>query len=247
MTMRMTKTSPQLRTGLRRFNSVLPAPTDAINQVQPTLRGLYAITPDQASTSLLVAMVQAAVTGGAALVQYRNKLAPKPLRREQIAALLPICHAACAKLIVNDDLDLAIELDADGLHVGRDDAGGFLALVRRALGPNRLLGVSCYNDLSLAKNAAASGASYLAFGSMFASSTKPAAVKASLALLGEARRFGLPVAAIGGITLANAPSVIAAGADLLAVITDLFTAEDIQLQAKNYASFFTQPVGATPS
>ncbi len=207
--------------------------------MQPPLRGLYAITPDQASTSLLVTMVGAAVAGGATLVQYRNKLAPKSLRREQIAALLPICRSANAILIVNDDIDLAIELDADGVHVGRDDAPNSLTAVRTALGPSRLLGVSCYNDLSLARSAAANGADYLGIGSMFASSTKPAAVNATLAMLSAARSFGMPVAAIGGITLANAPGVIAAGADLLAVISDLFSAEDIKSQAQNYAALFT--------
>jgi thiamine-phosphate pyrophosphorylase len=169
------------------------------------------------------------------------------LRCEQIAVLLPICHSANAKLIVNDDIDLAIELGADGVHLGRDDAPDSLAAVREALGSDRVLGVSCYNDLSLAQKATAGGANYLAFGSVFASSTKPAAVKASLALLVQARQFGLPVAAIGGITLTNAPSVIAAGADLLAVITDLFSAKDIKLQAQNYATLFTQHVGAIHS
>ena len=203
-------------------------------------RGLYAITPDERYTPRLVALVSAAVAGGAVLVQYRNKAASADLRREQITALLPLCHAAGADLIVNDDVELAIELEADGVHVGRDDAAESLTLVRQALGPNRILGVSCYNDLSIAQRAAAVGADYLAIGSMFTSNTKPAAVKASLELVTDVRRrFGLPVAAIGGITLANAPSVIAAGADLLAVITDLFSATDIKFQAQNYAALFT--------
>ena len=215
---------------------------------QSLSRGLYAITPDERYTPKLVAMVSAAVAGGAVLVQYRNKAAAVDLRREQIAALLPLCHACGADLIVNDDIELAIELEADGVHVGRDDAADSLAAVRAALGPNRILGVSCYNDLALAQNAAMIGADYLAVGSVFASNTKPTAVKATLELVSEvSRRFGLPVAAIGGITLANAPSVIAAGASLLAVISDLFNTGDIKIQAQNYAALFTQPAGASHS
>ena len=203
-------------------------------------RGLYAVTPDERYTPRLVALVGAALAGGAVLVQYRNKTAALELQREQISALLPLCHASGADLIVNDNVELAIELEADGVHVGRDDAAESLTLVRQALGPNRILGVSCYNDLSIAQHAAAVGADYLAIGSVFVSNTKPAAVKATLGLVTEVRRrFGLPVAAIGGITLANAPSVIAAGADLLAVITDLFSATDIKFQAQNYAALFT--------
>ena len=203
-------------------------------------RGLYAVTPDERYTPRLVALVGAALAGGAVLVQYRNKTAALELQREQISALLPLCHASGADLIVNDNVELAIELEADGVHVGRDDAAESLTLVRQALGPNRILGVSCYNDLSIAQHAAAVGADYLAIGSVFVSNTKPAAVKATLGLVTEVRRrFGLPVAAIGGITLTNAPSVIAAGADLLAVITDLFSATDIKFQAQNYAALFT--------
>ncbi len=214
--------------------------------------GLYAVTPDERYTPRLVSQVRAAVVGGAVLIQYRNKAASTDLRREQILALLPVCHAGGADLIVNDDVELAIELEADGVHVGRDDAPDSLVAVRKALGPNRILGVSCYNEVSLAETAAAAGADYLAIGSMFVSNTKTAAVKASLELVTEVRRrFGLPVAAIGGITLENAPSVIAAGADLIAVITDLFNAADIQLQAQNYAALFTKPstksAGAIPS
>jgi thiamine-phosphate pyrophosphorylase len=173
-------------------------------------------------------------------VQYRNKLAPRPLRRAQAAEMLRICRAAGAKLIVNDDVWLAVEIGADGAHLGRDDApGGSLATARDALGSKRILGVSCYNDIALAEEAAAAGADYIAFGSMFPSRTKPRAVHAPLELLGEAkRRFGLPVAAIGGITLDNAPQLIAAGADILAVVSDLFDAMDIKARAEAYQQLF---------
>ena len=184
----------------------------------------------------LSALVGAALAGGARLIQYRNKLAPPPLRRAQAAELLRICRGAGAKLIVNDDLALALEVGADGVHLGRDD--GDAAQARAALGPDRILGISCYADIARGAGAAAAGADYLAFGSMFASATKPDAVTAPARLLMEAKRFGLPVAAIGGITLANAPQLIAEGADMVAVITDLFDAMDIGARAMAYQELF---------
>ena len=142
----------------------------------------------------------------------------------------------------NDDVWLAVEIGADGAHLGTGDApGGSLLAAREALGPKRILGVSCYNDLALGEEAANAGADYLAFGSMFPSRTKPGAVHAPLELLGEAkRRIGLPVAAIGGITLDNAPQLIAAGADILAVVSDLFDAMDIKARAEAYQRLFAQ-------
>lgn len=206
------------------------------------LRGLCAVTVDDPLLPRLSALTQAALNGGTPLVQYRNKIASRPLRRAQAAEMLRICRAAGAKLIINDDVWLAVEIGADGAHLGRGDApGGSLAAARDALGPHRILGVSCYNEIALAEEAAAAGADYLAFGSVFSSRTKPAAVRAPLELLGEARRrFGLPVAAIGGITLDNAPRVIAAGADILAVVSDLFDAMDIKARAEAYQDLFNQ-------
>lgn len=204
------------------------------------LGGLCAITVDDLLLPRLSALVKAALDGGAPFVQYRNKIASRPLRRAQAAEMLRICRAAGAKLIINDDVWLAVEIGADGAHLGRDDApGGSLVAARDALGPQRILGVSCYNELSRAEEAARAGADYLAFGSMFTSRTKPAAVRAPLELLGEARRrFGLPIAAIGGITLDNAPQLIDAGADMLAVVSDLFDAMDIKARAEAYQQLF---------
>ena len=206
------------------------------------LRGLCAVTLDDPLLPRLSALVGAALDGGTPIVQYRNKTASRPLRRAQAAEMLRICRASGAKLIINDDVWLAVEIGADGAHVGRNDApGGALAAARDALGPRRILGVSCYNELARAEEAAAAGADYLAFGAVFASRTKPTAVRAPLELLGEARRrFGLPVAAIGGITLANAPQVIAAGADMLAVVSDLFDAMDIKARAAAYQALFNK-------
>ena len=205
-----------------------------------TMRGLYAVTPEGLPFERLAALVSAALAGGVRLVQYRSKESSIELRRHQAAALLALCRARGARLIINDDLALALELDADGVHLGRDD--GDLAAAREALGSDRILGASCYGDLALAGAAAAAGADYLALGSVFASHTKPQAPVIPLELLGEAkRRFGLPVAAIGGITLDNAARTIAAGADLLAVIADLFDAGDVAAageRAKAYQKLF---------
>ncbi len=206
------------------------------------IRGLCAVTVDDPLLPRLSALVKAALDGGAPYVQYRNKMASRPLRRAQAAEMLRICRASGAKLIINDDDWLAVEIGADGAHLSRDDApGGSLAAARDALGPKRILGVSCYNELARGEEAAAAGADYIAFGSMFSSRTKPAAVRAPLDLLGEARRrFALPVAAIGGITLDNAPEVIAAGADMIAVVSDLFDAMDIKARAAAYQQLFNQ-------
>jgi thiamine-phosphate pyrophosphorylase len=138
-------------------------------------------------------------------------------------------------VIINDDVALALELGADGAHLGRDD-GDFAAARNRLRG--KLLGASCYQDLGAAQAAVEAGADYVAFGSVFASPTKPHAARAPLGLFGQAKRLGVPLAAIGGITLANAPQLVAAGADLLAVITDLFEAPDIEQRARDYAKLF---------
>ena len=191
------------------------------------LRGLYAITPEPPD----MAKIRAALEGGARLLQYRSK-SPD---RAQAAALVRLAHDFGARVIINDDVELALKLGADGAHLGRDD--GDLRAARRRL-PGRILGASCYNDLSLARAAVEAGADYVAFGSVFASPTKPAAVRAPLALFARAKSLEVPLAAIGGITLANAPQVVAAGADLLAVITDLFEAPDVRARAAEYGKLF---------
>ncbi len=215
----------------------------------PHLRGLYAITPEDPLLPRLATLVEAALQGGVRLLQYRNKSAPPPLRRAQAAEMLRLCHAYDARLIVNDDLPLALEINADGVHLGRDDITDVsdLAAARRALnaqGTHKILGVSCYADLARAEMATHAGADYLAFGSMYPSHTKPNAPRAPLALLAEARRFGLPIAAIGGITLNNAAATLVAGADLLAVISDLFDAPDMDIATR--ARAYTTLIAASP-
>ena len=205
--------------------------------MKPRISGLYAVTPDLADTAELVAKVEAALAGGARVLQYRNKSASAALRLEQARTLLARCREYRAPLIINDDLDLAIALDADGLHLGSED--GALAAAHSRLGPGKLLGASCYNRLDLALAATRDGADYVAFGGFFRSSVKPGAAPAPLALLREAKqRLALPVVAIGGITPDNAPQLIAAGADGVAVISALFGASDIRAAARQFDALF---------
>ena len=189
------------------------------------LRGLYAITPEGVEPG----KVRLALEGGVALLQYRNKTRD-PVHARAIATL---ARQFGVPVIINDDLELALELDAAGAHLGRED--GDLRAARQKL-PGRLLGASCYNDARLARAAVAQGADYVAFGSVFASPTKPGAVRAPLSLFAEP--LGVPLCAIGGITLGNAPQLIAAGADLLAVISDLFDAPDVRARAADYGKLF---------
>ncbi len=207
------------------------------------IAGLYAITPEAddgvAGTARLLAAVAAALQGGARVVQYRNKRAAPAARLEHALGLSALCAKHGAVFIVNDDVDLALEVEADGVHLGKSD--GDIARARKRLGPSRLLGASCYDDLALASAAHAAGADHLAFGSVFASSTKPGAVRAPLSLFAQARAFNLPLVAIGGITTGNAGDVIAAGADALAVISDLFDAPDVRARAARFTQLFTTP------
>jgi len=207
--------------------------------VKHKLAGLYAITPDELRTDILVAKAGQVLRGGAAVLQYRNKAASRALRLEQGHALAALCRAAGAVFIVNDDLALALELDADGVHVGAED--GDLAEARRCLGQSKLLGASCYDSMELAAAAVQAGADYVAFGSVFSSGTKPGAVRAPLTLFAEARRrFSLPLVAIGGISLQNAPQVFAAGADAVAVISALFDAADVAASAAGFTRLHQQ-------
>ena len=201
------------------------------------LRGLYAITPDGVPAATLLAQVEAALLGGVRLVQYRDKTADAVRRAELARALNALCRRYGADCIINDDVNLALAVDAAGVHLGGSD--GDLAAARAALGPGRVLGASCYADFELARAAQTAGADYVAFGAVCASPTKPQAVRAPWTLLTRARaELGVPICAIGGITLADASGLAAAGADLLAVITDLFAAPDIAARAAAYQSCF---------
>ncbi len=218
--------------------------------MNPLPRGLYALTPDPDPTAppdadrWLADQVTLAIAGGAGMIQYRAKRLPPERRQRQAALLAPLCANAGVPLIINDDVELALAVGAAGVHLGRDD--GDPAAARARLGPAAVIGVSCYDRLDLAESAAAAGADYCAFGSFFPSSVKPAAVRPDLGLLARARaRLALPLVAIGGITPQNAGLLIAAGADLLAVITGVFAAPDITAAALAYSRLF-EP-GARPT
>lgn len=203
------------------------------------ISGLYAVTPDESDTALLTAKLRDALAGGAAVVQYRNKTADAALRLAQATALFKACRGHEVPLIINDHLELALEIDADGVHLGGED--GSIAAARKKLGPDKILGASCHNQLQNALEAQRAGASYVAFGSFFASGVKPDAVHAPLELLREAKeKLSVPVVAIGGITHANAPQLIAAGADSIAVISALFDAPDVKLAAQEFCDLFPQ-------
>lgn len=186
-------------------------------------RGVYAITQTtNKSMARVVADVEAALRGGAVVVQYRDK---QPLDAPRLASeLLGVCHAYGAPLLINDDVELALAIGADGVHMGRDD--GDLASARRRLGADAIIGISCYNDIERAKAAVAGGADYVAFGRFFPSGSKPLAAPADIATLTQAKRLlNVPIVAIGGILPENGGQLLAAGADLLAVIGGLFDVE----------------------
>lgn len=211
-----------------------------MNRTRPALppRGLYAITPDiEQPRGALLAQVEAALEGGAVIVQYRRKQRSRTDALADLATLRPLCAAARAPLIVNDDIELACAAAADGVHLGRDD--GDWATLAADRTRSLLVGVSCYDDLDRARTAAALGADYVAFGSFFPSDTKPLARPCPLGVLREARReLALPIVAIGGISPENGASLVRAGADFLAVINGLFAQPDVAVAAARYANLF---------
>lgn len=206
----------------------------------PCLRGLYAITdrtllPD----NRLLAAVEQALAGGAALIQYRDKSGNQPRRHRQASALQAMCGRHQVPLIINDDIALAAQVGAAGVHLGKEDDA--LAQARRRLGPDAIIGVSCYNRLELALEAAAAGADYVAFGRFFSSTTKPDAVAASPELLTAARKqLSIPICAIGGIDADNGAALVATGADMLAVVQGVFGQDDVTAAAAAFSPLFAQ-------
>ena len=201
--------------------------------------GLYAITPDRDyGDGELLAAVEAALRGGAVMLQYRRKTLSRPRALCELDVLIPACERHGALLFVNDDIELAAASGAHGVHLGRDD-GDYQALLRA---PDRrlLVGVSCYNTLALARNAVTAGADYIAFGSVFPSGTKPAAVHCPLSVIAAARReLGCPIVAIGGITPDNAIEAVEAGANFVAAIEGVFGTADVEANAIRYARAFS--------
>ena len=193
------------------------------------MKGLYAIT--ESDSKNLIENVTLALEGGVKILQYRNKMANTQQQLKEALALATLCKAFKVPFIINDDIQLAQKVKADGVHLGRSD--GSILDARALLGETAIIGVTCYQDIDIARHAEKEGANYVAFGSFFASSTKPNAPRASLDLLKQAKQqLSLPVCAIGGITLDNADILISNGADMLAVISHLFSAADITKKAQ---------------
>lgn len=203
------------------------------------LRGLYAITDSQLLEGRLLPYVEAALKGGAKLLQYRDKSTDEARRLREAEALRELCNRYGAALIINDDAELAARLGV-GLHLGQSD--GSLSVARALLGRQAIIGGTCHAQLELAETAAKEGASYVAFGRFFNSNTKPGAPSADVALLDASKgRINLPIVAIGGVTLDNAPTLIAHGASMVAVIHGLFAAEsaaDVERRAHAFSALF---------
>lgn len=209
---------------------------------QSKLWGLYVITDTvRTQRTALVQAVGAAIAGGARIVQYRDKSCDAKRRLAEASALRALTLAHNVLFLINDDVALAQAVGADGVHLGRED--GAIADARVTLGAAAIIGASCYNDFALAEQAALAGADYVAFGAFYPSKTKPHAVPATPALLARARSaLHLPLCAIGGITPENAPPLLAAGADMLAVISAVFAAPDIPKAAHAFAALMPDKI-----
>jgi len=201
------------------------------------MKGLYLVTPDWDDTERLVTISEQGIRGGASLLQYRHKTADAALRHEQATALLKLCRRLNVPLVINDHLDVCVAIDADGIHVGGTDAS--VASMRAQLGPSKIVGASCYGDLQLARQAQASGASYLAFGGFYPSRVKKYAVTTSPDIITTAlAEFTVPLCVIGGMTPMNSRALIDRGAHMVAAISSAYSAEDPQLAASEFASMF---------
>lgn len=201
-------------------------------------QGLYAVTDDQLLAGRMLSAVEAALLGGCRILQYRSKQADTSHLHQEASALLALCQRYDANLIINDNVELAIAIGAHGVHLGQGDMP--IATARSLLGSDAIIGITCHNSLALALEAQQAGANYVAFGRFFPSSTKQSASPADLSVLHDARQtLQIPVVAIGGITLDNAPIALTAGANMLAVVGDLFSATDITNHARAYCKLFT--------
>lgn len=204
------------------------------------IQGLYAITDQQLiAPKKFAARVKQVLQGGAQIVQYRDKSQQHQLRFEQASIVVDLCKKFGAISIINDDIELAKIVKADGVHIGTDDDE--LSYARQELGEQKIIGVSCYANLSLAEQAVADSADYVAFGSIFASPTKPQAPIAGLDILRQAKQsLRVPIVAIGGITLDNLDDVVSSGADAVAIISGVFANEDISQQALQFSQAFNK-------
>lgn len=203
------------------------------------MKGLYLVTPDWDDTEKLLAATEQGLLGGASLLQYRHKTASDELQQEQATALLALCRRYRVPFIINDHVALCDSIDADGIHVGGTDAS--VAAVRTLLGKDKIIGASCYGDLELARQSAAAGASYVAFGGFYPSRVKKYAVTTQPDILTRARaELSLPFCVIGGMTVANAKPLVALGADMVAAISSVYAAVDHRTAAAELSNLFVQ-------
>ena len=201
------------------------------------MKGLYLVTPDWDDTDALIKATETALSVGLGLLQYRHKTANSELRLEQASALLKLCRQHNVPFIVNDHIDLCIELDADGIHVGGTDAS--VAVVRTLIGKDKILGASCYGDFALAEQAQIAGASYVAFGGFYPSRVKKYEVSTSPSIVSKAKsQLTLPVCVIGGMTPDNAKPLVKEGADMVAAISSVYSADDIAAAVREFAALF---------
>lgn len=201
------------------------------------MKGLYIVTPDWDDTKQLLETTEAALRGGAVLVQYRHKNATPELRREQAECLLALCRSYRRPLVINDHVELCMALDADGIHVGGTDAS--VAQARAAVGAGKIVGASCYGSLQLARDAWRDGASYVAFGGFYPSRVKKYEVTTQPSIIAQSRaEIPLPCVVIGGMTQENAAPLVTQGADMVAVISSVYLAGDPQRAAQGFVHLF---------
>ncbi|MEX0180646.1 MULTISPECIES: thiamine phosphate synthase [unclassified Stenotrophomonas] len=210
-----------------------------MTSASPTPRGVYLITPDEPDTARLLARTAPLLAAGATWLQYRNKTASDALRREQATALQALCAAHGVPLIVNDDPALAQAIGAAGVHLGGTD--GDIGAARSLLGADAIIGASCYDQLANAERAVAAGASYVAFGAFFPTTTKVTSSRAHTDLLRQSAALGVPRVAIGGLSPDNVGPIIDAGADLLAVVSGIYAAQDPVATQRAYLARFDTP------
>jgi thiamine-phosphate pyrophosphorylase len=201
------------------------------------MKGLYLVTPDWDDTQKLLEVSEAGLRGGAALLQYRHKTADAQLRKTQAAQLQVLCRRYSVPFIVNDFVDLCIELDADGIHVGGTDAT--VVQVRAAVGATKIVGASCYGSMDLARDAYRAGASYVAFGGFYPSRVKKYEVSTPPEIVAQAKReIPLPNVVIGGMTPDNAAPLVAQGTDMVAAISSVYLAQDPEAVARRFIELF---------
>lgn len=201
------------------------------------MKGLYIVTPDWDDTQKLVEVTELALRGGAQIVQYRHKTAAPSLRREQATQLLALCRRYDKPFIINDHVELAMELGADGIHVGGTDAA--VAEVRKSVGPDMILGASCYGSLELAQASHAAGASYVAYGGFYPSRVKKYPVTTPVDIIAQSKALiPLPVVVIGGMTPENSAPLVQAGSDMVAAISSIYMQEQPESAAREFAGLF---------